>query len=84
MDRIVQWKDSWKNGKATLEDVQKEFLNKHKESVAASTRVSLDSVTLKRSIREIKGLVIELMEDIQNLAQFDFKKMIKSEVRIRL
>lgn len=81
IERILHWKECWKNGKATLEDVQKEFLNRcGKSESAGGLRTSVDSVSLKRSVREIKSMVIELMEDVQNLAQFDFKKMIKSEV----
>ncbi len=47
-------------------------MTRAKESAVAGSRTSIDSVSLKRSIREIKAVVIELMEDIQNLAQFDF------------
>jgi len=80
IERILHCKESWKNGRATLEEVQKEFLSRQKESAVVGSRTSLDSISLKRSMREIKAVVIELMEDIQNLAQFDFEKMIKSEV----
>lgn len=30
MDRIVQWKRDWKDGKVTVQEVQREFLNRYK------------------------------------------------------
>lgn len=29
LEKIIRWKDNWKNGKVTLDDVHKEFLNRH-------------------------------------------------------
>jgi predicted RecB family endonuclease len=81
IDKIIQCKQNWKSGKATLDDVQKEFLNRYREpDGVVVNRSSIDAVSIKRAIKDMKVAMVDLMEDVQSLSKYDFKKMMKSEV----
>ena len=71
MGKIINGKNLWKAGKATLEDL-KDFYNVETEVGTKKPDFKLADALLQ----DVKKHLYDLMKDIENLSEIDYPKML--------